>query len=304
MKDLSRKEKVLIVDDVPGNIKFLVEILKDEYDIFMATKGQDAVDIALSNKPDLVLLDVIMPEMDGYEVCKKLKENSTTRDIPIIFVTAQDDDTQEAHGLQLGAVDYINKPAKPAILKARVKNHIETKRQRDSLEKLSIHDSLTGIANRRHFDSFLDQEWRRGIRGSLGLAIIMLDIDHFKKYNDYFGHGAGDECLKKVASVLENSVKRSTDLLARYGGEEFVAVLPQVQLHGAEAIAKKMRRVIADLKIDHPTSETADYLTISLGCASIFPTRGSSWKPLLKAADEMLYSAKNNGRNQYKSIVL
>ncbi|MBF0381118.1 MAG: diguanylate cyclase [Magnetococcales bacterium] len=304
MTQAKQQAAILIVDDVPGNIRTLVEILHADYEIYMATNGQDAIDIALSNKLDLILLDVIMPEMDGYEVCKKLKDNPTTCEVPIIFVSGQNDEIHEAQGLELGAVDYISKPAKPAILKARVKNHIETKQRKDMLASLSIIDSLTGVANRRHFDNFLDQEWRRGIRGSLGMAIIMLDIDHFKKYNDHFGHGEGDECLKKVANALEGSMQRSTDLLARYGGEEFVAVLPQVELDGAEIVAKKMCDAIADLKIDHPTSDTANHVTISLGCASIFPTRGSSSTPLLDAADQMLYNAKNSGRNQFKSIVL
>jgi diguanylate cyclase (GGDEF)-like protein len=300
MTDAARKPRILIVDDLPGNIKILAEILKDGYDISMVTNGQDALELAAKKNPDLILLDVVMPDMDGYEVCERLKANPETKEIPVIFVTGQGEEMDEAKGLDLGAVDYVTKPAKPAILKARVRNHIEIKQQRDALAKLSTIDGLTGVANRRHFDSFLDQEWRRGVRGSMGIALIMVDIDHFKQFNDHFGHGAGDDCLKKVATTLNNSLLRSTDLLARYGGEEFATVLPQVEHHGAERVAEKMRANIEALKIPHPKSLTSEHVTISLGCAAIFPTRGGSPLPLLKSADKMLYAAKDSGRNQFK----
>jgi diguanylate cyclase (GGDEF)-like protein len=300
----TKTPRIMIVDDIPGNIRTLAEILKDDNNISMVTTGQEALEIAAAKQPDLILLDVVMPEMNGYEVCEKLKADPATRDIPIIFVTGQNEDRDEALGLELGAADYVTKPAKPAILKARVRNHIETKWQKEALVRLSNIDGLTGVANRRHFDHFLEQEWRRGVRGSLGLAIIMLDIDHFKKYNDHFGHGAGDECLKKVATTLNKSLLRSTDLLARYGGEEFAAILPQVERYGTERVAEKMRANIEGLMIPHPKSDTSEHVTVSMGCASIFPTRGGSPKPLLEAADEMLYAAKENGRNQFKSKLL
>jgi diguanylate cyclase (GGDEF)-like protein len=304
MTNPADKMRVLIVDDVPGNIKILAEILRDEFEISVASNGKTALKLALSTMPDLILLDVVMPQMDGYEVCTKLKTDPETKEIPIIFVTGQNEDMDETKGLNLGAIDYVTKPAKPAILKARVRNHIETKRQRDILHNLSTIDGLTGIANRRQFDVILDQEWRRSVRGSLGMAIIMLDIDHFKKYNDHFGHGKGDECLINVATALKNSLMRSTDLMARYGGEEFAAILPQVEHQGAERIAEKMRSSIESLKIPHPKSGTSEYVTVSLGCATIIPTRGGSPKPLLESADKMLYSAKESGRNQFKGTII
>ncbi|MBF0381726.1 MAG: diguanylate cyclase [Magnetococcales bacterium] len=300
----AEKSRILIVDDIPGNIKMLAEILRDEFHISMANNGKTAVKLAVSNQPDLILLDIIMPQMDGYEVCATLKADPATQEIPIVFVTGQNEDMDETKGLSLGAIDYVFKPPKPAILKARVRNHIETKRQKDILHSLSTIDGLTNIANRRQFDITLDQEWRRSVRGSLGMAIIMLDIDHFKKFNDHFGHRTGDDCLQKVAAALEESLMRSTDLIARYGGEEFAAILPQVDHTGAQRVAENMRANVESLKISHPMSDTSRYVTISLGCATIFPTRDGSAKTLLEAADKMLYKAKQSGRNQYEGTVI
>lgn len=302
--EMSEKPKILIVDDVPGNIKALAESLKHDYQILVATNGPDALATVASQEVDLILLDVVMQGMDGYEVCEKLKGDQATAGIPVVFVTAQGEETDEARGLELGATDYITKPAKPAILKARVRNHVESKQQKDLLASLSLLDGLTGVANRRHFDVVLEQEWRRCVRGSLGMATIMVDIDYFKQYNDEFGHGAGDSCLKKVAITLKRSLLRSTDLLARYGGEEFAAILPQVERQGVMRVAERMRACIEELHIPHPKSDAADHVTISLGCASIFPTRGSSSTPLLEAADKMLYAAKRKGRNRIMATIL
>ncbi|MBF0455306.1 MAG: diguanylate cyclase [Magnetococcales bacterium] len=298
------KPTILIVDDVPGNIKTLAEIIKEQYRIIAATSGERALEAVETQQIDLILLDVVMPEMDGYEVCRQLKANQMTAEIPVVFVTGQNEETDETHGLEMGAVDYITKPATPSILKARIKNHLEAKHQRDTLKSLSLVDSLTGVANRRHFDQFLSQEWNRAVRGSLSLAIVMIDIDYFKRFNDYFGHSGGDACLKKVAETLQNTLKRSTDLFARYGGEEFVVVLPQVEHHGGAITSERLRKSIEDLQIPHPKSGISDHVTISLGCASMMPTRGSSPQPMLDEADRMLYAAKESGRNQVKTTML
>lgn len=295
---------ILIVDDVPGNIKMLAEILRGEYKILAATGGATALETVKSQKVDLVLLDAMMPDMDGYEVCRRLKADSETAEIPVIFVTARDEAMDETRGLKLGAVDYVTKPASPPILKARIKNHLEARRQQEELKNLAIVDGLTGVANRRHYDRFLDQEWRRAVRAGLSMAVILIDIDYFKAYNDQLGHQAGDHCLRRVAQELKNTLKRSTDLLARYGGEEFVAVLPQVEHQGGAVTAEKLRRCVADLKIPHPGSQVADHVTVSLGCASMIPTRGSSPQPMLEAADKMLYEAKKSGRNGVRATFL
>jgi diguanylate cyclase (GGDEF)-like protein len=298
------KAKLLIVDDVPGNIKLLSEVLRDDYTILVATSGPDALETVTSESVDLILLDVVMPTMDGYDVCRALKTNAATAHIPVIFVTAQNDAVDEEKGLALGAIDYITKPISPPIVRARVRNHVTAKLQKDALERLSVIDGLTGIANRRQFDRFIEQEWRRAVRNSLGLSIILIDIDYFKKFNDHFGHGGGDECLVRVAQTLQDTVMRATDLVARYGGEEFVVVLPQSEHTGVTLIAEKLRRNVAALNIAHPQSEVTDHVTISLGCASMTPPRGLTWHPLLEAADRMLYAAKAQGRNQVQSTFM
>ncbi len=304
MKNTEEKARILIVDDVPANIKALAEMLDAGYKISMATTGQDAIEVVASENVDLILLDVVMPGMDGYRVCEKLKSDVTTAGIPVIFVTGQNEVKDETKGLELGAADYITKPANPAILKARVRNHIEFKRQKDKLESLSVIDGLTGVANRRHFDSFLDQEWRRCIRGCLCITIIMIDIDHFKGYNDHFGHCSGDDCLKKVAASLRNALLRSTDLVARYGGEEFAAILPLAEHQGSVLMAERMRKSVESLHILHPKSDASDYVTVSVGCASMIPKGKIISQTLVDASDKMLYAAKKNGRNQVKAILL
>nr|MBF0626565.1 response regulator [Magnetococcales bacterium] len=184
--------RILIVDDVPANIDLLADFLVGEYDITIATSGPEAIRSAETLAPDLILLDVAMPEMDGYETCRRLKANPDTRNIPIIFVTARDDETNEKQGLELGAADYITKPVRPAIVQVRVRLHLENRRQREALERIACTDALTRVANRARFDEVLEREWGRSLRSSLGISLILLDIDHFKKYNDHYGHCAGD----------------------------------------------------------------------------------------------------------------
>src|SRR3990172_5856812 len=293
--------KILIVDDVPTNIKVLVQALKNpDYEIMAATNGQEALTIANSERPDLILLDIMMPEMDGYEVCAQLKKNKATEQIPVIFVTVKDEDADEARGLDLGAVDYITKPIRAPIVKARVRNHLELKRQRDLLEKLSSVDGLTGIPNRRRFDEFMDLEWRRTSRTKSPLSIIMMDIDYFKRFNDHYGHALGDDCLRQVAHTLSNFIKRTTDLVARYGGEEFICVLPLADLKDAVAIANRIRSNVLALEIPHACSSVSEFVTMSLGVATTIPTLDITQGNIIDAADKALYEAKAAGRNQVK----
>jgi diguanylate cyclase (GGDEF)-like protein len=299
--NVESRQKILIVDDAPDNIQIINAILEEDYEIFFATSGKQAIEIAFSENPDLILLDIMMPDMDGYEVCRKLKSYKQFHHIPIIFLTAMNDTENEAKGLKLGAIDYITKPFNPAIVEVRIKNHLELKRQRDILQNLSSRDGLTGIANRRRFDEFLDQEWQRAKRKKTPLSLIMMDVDHFKQYNDNSGHLAGDDCLKQIASTLDNQLKRPTDLVARYGGEEFVSILPDTDNEGALHIAKRFRESIAELKIPHSNSSAADHVTISLGVATITPSPLFSKEDLIKVADKSLYEAKAAGRNQVKN---
>lgn len=292
------KQTILIVDDSRLNILIMKDILQDDYQLFCATSGKQAMDIVRTQEVDLIILDVIMPEMDGYEVCKKIKEDPQTKNIPVIFLSAMEDDKDETKGLEIGAIDYIVKPVKPSIIKARVKNHLELKKYRDILEKLLLVDSLTGLANRRYLDEFFDKEWRRALRSGDVLSVIILDIDFFKQYNDCYGHLAGDDCLRRVGNILKSSVKRAGDLIARYGGEEFAVVLPSTPREGAFIIAEKLRWNVESLKIAHRMSEISDYVTISVGVATERPDRAMVPASLIKKADNALYQAKNKGRNR------
>lgn len=299
MNNFEKRQSILIVDDVPMNIKILAAVLKDQYNVKVATSGKEALLIAVSkNPPDLILLDIMMPEMDGYEVCKRLKEAPETRDIPIIFVTAIDKEKDEEYGLSIGAIDYITKPFSIPIVKARVKNHIELKNYRDLLKENSMLDGLTGIANRRRFNDTMLTEWNRAKRSGSTLSILMVDIDFFKNYNDTYGHLEGDECLRKVALALKNGLKRPADLVARWGGEEFACILPETGHAEALTIAEDLRRSIMELAIPHKGSIIEKFVTVSMGVATISPSENEEFESLIKKADDALYKAKERGRNR------
>lgn len=294
----TKQPLILIVDDTPSNIDVLAETLESDYRIKIATHGRDALNIAAhQDRPDLILLDVMMPEMDGYEVCRKLKQTAYTKDIPVIFITARAEADSEKMGLNLGAMDYITKPFDVHVVKARVYNHINLKIKTDLLESLALMDGLTNIPNRRHFDNELDKTWRQAQRAQSPISLVMADVDHFKAYNDHYGHRAGDLCLQKVAETLSSQMKRPLDLAARYGGEEFVLLLPDTDAKGAQSIAERCRKQIEALAIPHRHSETQDILTLSLGMASITPSQMQPSIDLLDRADQMLYQAKTQGRN-------
>lgn len=298
----TNQPRVLIVDDQPANIAALSKFLKEEYHIQVANNGLKALKIAAGNNPpQLILLDIEMPNMNGYDVLRLLKSNSNTNSIAVIFVTARSRVEDEAKGFRLGAVDYISKPFHPAIVRARVRNHISLKIRTDLLEKLSNQDSLLEIPNRRRFEETLTREWSWTKRHQQSLSIVMMDIDHFKQYNDHFGHGAGDDCLRHVARILKNGLPRSTDLVARFGGEEFVALLPGTDATGAQFVAEQLRANVQASGLPHPYSETAPVVTMSVGVAT-HDGRAADCDAhqLLKRADDALYKAKEEGRNQVR----
>jgi len=299
----TNKQKILIADDERFNLNILVNILKHDYKIVIAKDGKQAIERAISSLPDLILLDVMMPEMNGYDVCKNLKENEVTKEIPIIFITAMNKEDDEAKGFDLGAVDYITKPFRPPIVKARVKAQLKMKWQADMLRQMACIDVLTEIPNRQKFKDIFDMEWKRAIRKKTPLSVAYIDIDFFKKYNDEYGHGCGDACLKEVAQDLVRTVHRPADVVARYGGEEFIAIFPETDISGAMVLAETMRRNIELLKIPHAQSAPLDYVTVSIGVNSVFPSGGFSESALISIisdADKMLYKAKVEGRNQVK----
>jgi diguanylate cyclase (GGDEF)-like protein len=296
--DLScNRQKILLVDDMPANLMMLGEELKKDYDIFIATSGEAALNMAEDNPPDLILLDVVMPNMDGREVCRRLKDNEVTKNIPVIFITANNAEGDEEEGLSIGAVDYITKPFSLPILRARVRTHLDLKRKTDILENLSSRDGLTGIYNRRQFDKEMFTEWKRAVRNGQQLSLLMIDLDCFKLYNDNYGHIAGDRCLQMVARAFSSSLKRATDFVARYGGEEFAVVLPDTDMEHAIMAAEEIRSVIRDLKIEHAYSKAGPFVSVSIGAATARPMFEIEPSQLIDAADKALYEAKGAGRN-------
>jgi diguanylate cyclase (GGDEF)-like protein len=296
----TRRQTILIVDDERVNIEVLGETLSSDYEILVATSGPEALKIAFEQIPDLILLDIVIPDMDGYEVCARLKADSRTRAVPIIFITAMNQELDEAKGLTAGAIDYITKPIRPLTVKARVNNHMELKRYQDFLEDLSTTDGLTGIPNRRKFDEFLQREWGRALRNQTPISLVLIDIDFFKAYNDHYSHLAGDDCLRLLARTIASSVRRPTDLVARYGGEEFTCLLPEVDSEGADWVAKQILERVDNLKIPHTYSAAADHVTVSMGVATMIPKTGENATVLIQKADDLLYEAKRNGRNQIR----
>jgi len=294
------KASILVVDDSPENLQVISAVLKEHYKVKVAINGERALALATAAEPpDLILLDVMMPGMDGYEVCTRLKHNPVTARIPVLFISSRDEEEDEARGLSLGAIDYIVKPIRPSIVQARVRNHIELKRSRDLLERLTTQDHLTGISNRRRFDDYLEVEWRRAAREQTPISLIAIDIDHFKAFNDHYGHPRGDHCLTHVARALASCVTRTTDLVARCGGEEFACVLPATDGGGAERLAEQMRAGIAAQCLEHAHSSTHSHITISLGVATAVPRAGEPAQTLIDLADAALYEAKSAGRNRY-----
>ena len=292
------KAKLLVVDDQPINIRVMHQIFGKQYQIFMATNGQQALDLCRSNPPDLVLLDIVMPGMDGFDVCAELKADPITRDIPVIFVTAHTDAAQETRGLDLGAVDFIFKPVNPAVVRARVKTQLTLKFQSDLMRKLVFLDGLTGVFNRRYFDQQLAIEIARSARTQSPLALIMVDVDFFKRFNDRSGHQAGDDCLRQIAGILKEGLRRPADLVARYGGEEFACILPDTAFEDAMGIARELQQNVRNKAIAHDDSDVAPVVTISLGVAGHAGPAVASATALLALADAQLYRAKHAGRAQ------
>ncbi len=289
---------LLIVDDEKHNRALLTELLQGENRIILAKDGKQALERAREHHPDLILLDVLMPEMDGYAVIRALKNDDLTRNIPVIFITSLDSAGDEERGLELGAVDYISKPFNPAIVRVRIRNHLESVHQRRLLEQMAMLDSLTGIPNRRRFNEVFEQEWRRCMRDCVPLSLIVVDVDHFKIFNDTYGHTAGDEVLRRIAKTLSTSLRRPGDFVARYGGEEFVILLPGIDSEGARNLSEHTRADVEAEHIPHAMSEVAPWITISLGGATRIPRENAPGPELFCLADTYLYEAKHSGRNR------
>ena len=295
-----KKPTILVVDDMTTTLLLIHDLLKDTYEVKIAKSGTKALEILESpNDIDLILLDIEMPDINGYDVCKRIKNNETIKNIPIIFITGRTSQEDEEYGLNLGAIDYITKPFNKAIVKLRIKNYLDLKIKNDMLEKLSMYDGLTNIRNRRFFDETFEKTFSEIKRDKKSLAVLMIDIDFFKPYNDNYGHGQGDETLRKVAKALEKTIKRASDFVARYGGEEFVILLKDINKNGVEAVANNLLNAVRELKITHEFSKIENYVTISIGASFYNSSSDITKLELLLKADETLYSVKNSGRNNF-----
>jgi len=308
---------VLVVDDEPGTVRLLGSILKSNATVFAALNAEDALKFIKTTPPDLILLDANLPDMDGYALCAALQNDAVTEEMPIIFVTADTSPDAETRALDAGAIDFIGKPINPPVVEARVKLHLELKARGDRLRSLSRIDGLTGVSNRRAFDEVMATEWRRAMRYGAVFSLLMVDIDHFKDYNDTYGHLEGDQCLKAVAACLESSVQRAGDVVARYGGEEFAILLPESPAPEAWTLAERICANVEALGIAHERSRVSPHVTISVGagtiifgcpedprarhacaqCGSFVECQGRSDR-LIALADKALYEAKYRGRAQ------
>jgi diguanylate cyclase (GGDEF)-like protein len=293
----TKKNSVLIVDDETSNIMVLTHILSREYTIYAAKNGQDALETATEHSPDVILLDILMPGMSGYEVIAALKGSDKTRNIPVIFVTGLDNTQDEEKGLVLGAADYISKPFNDAIVKLRVLNQIKMINYIHTIGVLSLMDQLTGIPNRRSLDERLHMEWGRAIRAEKPLSILVLDLDNFKSYNDTYGHMQGDALLQAVAKIFVRELKRSMDFVARWGGEEFIALLTDTDSDGAVGVAERLRMSVERAVV--PLADgRATKITLSIGIHSHIPASSDSMDDFVHRADKALYAAKKQGRNR------
>ena len=331
---MKHEAKILIVDDEPAAIQMMHKTLQGMGVLRYATGGQEALALVAKDPPDLILLDANMPVMDGFATCRALQRDHAG--IPVVFVTASGDFANEIRALETGASDFITKPINPPVVRARVAMHLKFKAQSDLLRKLCNRDPLTGVANRRALEERLIVEWRRATRHQFALSLLMMDVDHFKAYNDHYGHIAGDACLARVAEALAQTIGRAEDLVARYGGEEFAALLAGNGPEEAMALAEKVRAAVQALAIPHARSSASEWVSVSIGVASLVPDggagsaapggagetggadesvrtgeQGGAGKPsaaspsgfqisqeLFERADQALYAAKQAGRNR------
>ena len=289
-------DKILVIDDSPVQTEFLASILKPDYEITACHTAEAGLRAAKEGGFSLILLDVVMPEMDGFTLLRELKGTELTRYIPVILLTSLTDIQYEERGLLLGAVDYVTKPFSPVIIKARVNAHIQLYHYQMQFRRQAMVDELTGVANRRRYEEEYPVRWREAIRFELPFSICMFDIDKFKLYNDTFGHPAGDQVISAVAKTVSSFFHRSTDLFARYGGEEFVALFLGSEGRTAFEFLKTVRQAVEELHLQH-NSPVSPWVTISVGGVTVVPTTEHSPEEFLQRADAMLYDAKNFGRN-------
>jgi len=294
------KQSILIIDDTPMQIRVLSQILSPLYDVKIAKDGEKGLELARKHSVDLILLDIVMEGISGFEVLAELKRSMATQHIPVIFITSMDSSEDEAKGLSLGAVDYITKPFMDEIVKLRVGLHMQLLSQMRTIERLGLFDSLTGARNRHSFNKRMQTEWDEAIKNNTVISMLMLDIDHFKLFNDKYGHLGGDLCLKGVADVFLATVENSEDFVFRWGGEEFAILLPGTSAGDAAEIAERVRHNVENASIAC-TGKTAAKVTVSIGVNTIFPKAGDRIEKFCDDTDKALYKAKQNGRNRVEA---
>ena len=296
-----KETTILTIDHDRVALDLVLDTFSATATVLTALNSENGIEIAIREQPDLILLNNLVQEKDGYEVCSHLKSMPETENIPIIILSPKTEVEDELAALSIGAIDFIAKPLKPLILKARVENHLFQKRDRDNLKLMSSIDALTGIPNRRRFDECLNLEWRRALRSKCPLTLLMVDIDHFKSYNDTYGHQKGDECLRAVAQEIGRHLRRPSDLVARYGGEEFSVILPETPSYSAVSLATRIWSSIGNLRIFHSGLSSVGYLTVSIGTSTTIPDSKQTMMALVENADKNLYRSKSDGRNRVTS---
>ncbi|MCL1935267.1 MAG: diguanylate cyclase [Defluviitaleaceae bacterium] len=290
---------ILVIDDSKSNIIALTHILKDNYNVLATKSGKTGISIAIDQKPDIILLDIIMPEIDGYEVLKELKNNNATRHIPVIFISGLNTEEDEEKGLILGAVDYIAKPFSATIVNLRINNQIRMLKQMETIERLSKTDILTNLPNRAAIEDVLKIAWERSRQNLSPLTILMIDIDNFKSLNDTKGHIYGDRVLKYISGVLNSSLKRDLDFVGRWGGEEFIAVLENSDLDCGIMVSEKIKENLKLFKRRKSDSFIEEDITVSVGIFTGTAGPNLFIEEFVDKADQALYIAKRTGKNKY-----
>ena len=294
------RARLLLVDDDSSQLNFYMASLSRDYDCEFAKSAKEALEVARNYPlPDLIVLDVEMPNVDGFELCKHLKSDDITREIPVMFVSASSDIGAKTAGFKAGCVDYVTKPVLIPELQARIDTHVKLRKQAQQLEAMSYTDALTGVPNRRRYNETLLREWQRCCRYTQALTLMIIDVDDFKAFNDFYGHSMGDQCLVKIALQLNNLVKRPGDLFSRIGGEEFALILTDCDRYGASLKADELLQTVRNLNIEHQAAPRSNRLTISAGVAICTPSPGDEPLYLFQAADEALFRSKHHGKNKW-----
>ncbi|HIJ81792.1 MAG TPA: diguanylate cyclase [Desulfuromonadales bacterium] len=314
---LQHLQSILIIDDDPVTVKILATEFSHDCRVFTATSGEEGLATARRELPDMILLDILMPGINGFEVCEQINSWRDTGNIPVvIFVTSVRDDSDEARGLELGAIDYITKPLNMPVVRQRVRNHLKVKWHRDLLEEVmdelahknrqleifALQDGLTGLANRRCFDETFEIELRRARRTAAPLSLLMIDVDFFKLYNDRYGHLAGDDCLRVVGTLMMRLFRRAGDLPARYGGEEFAVILPETSSDKALTLAEAFRTKLANEGTRRADGALSEAVTVSIGIVSVDQVSDQTVEWFTSRADTALYRSKEQGRNRVTLI--